>query len=232
MSTHERFTTPFGFHTTASEVIEGVDLTGKRAIITGAASGIGVETARALASAGADVTLAVRNVEAGNRVAQEITANTGNPKVTAAPLELTDRASASSFTDAWQGPLHILVNNAGIMALPELRRTPEGWELQFATNYLGHFNLTLGLHDGRRRRAHRLPQLQWPPVLAGRLRGHPLRAPPLRGVGGLRPVQDRQRAAGSRSGQAVGRRRNHRQRGHARRHPHRPPAPPAGQHDA
>ncbi|MBG0851405.1 SDR family NAD(P)-dependent oxidoreductase [Streptomyces spinoverrucosus] len=147
MSTHERFTTPFGFHTTADEVIEGVDLTGKRAIITGAASGIGVETARALASAGADVTLAVRNVEAGNRVAQEITAKTGNPKVTAAPLELTDRASVASFTDAWQGPLHILVNNAGIMALPELHRTPEGWELQFATNYLGHFNLTLGLHD-------------------------------------------------------------------------------------
>ncbi|GAA5705393.1 SDR family NAD(P)-dependent oxidoreductase [Streptomyces avermitilis] len=147
MSARERFTTPFGFHTTASEVIEGVDLTGKRAIITGAASGIGVETARALASAGADVTLAVRNVEAGNRVAQEITAKTGNPKVMAAPLELTDRASVASFTDAWQGPLHILVNNAGIMALPELQRTPEGWELQFATNYLGHFNLALGLHD-------------------------------------------------------------------------------------
>ncbi|MET7849683.1 SDR family NAD(P)-dependent oxidoreductase [Streptomyces avermitilis] len=147
MSTHERYTTPFGFHTTADEVIEGVDLTGKRAIITGAASGIGVETARALASAGAEVTLAVRNVEAGNRVAQEITAKTGNPKVTAAPLELTDRASVASFTDAWQGPLHMLVNNAGIMALPELHRTPEGWELQFATNHLGHFDLTLGLHD-------------------------------------------------------------------------------------
>jgi NAD(P)-dependent dehydrogenase (short-subunit alcohol dehydrogenase family) len=147
MSTHERFTTPFGFHTTAAEVIEGVDLTGKRAVITGAASGIGVETARALAGAGAEVTLAVRNVEAGNRFAQEITAKTGNPKVSAASLELTDRASVAAFTDAWQGPLHILVNNAGIMALPELHRTPEGLELQFATNYLGHFNLTLGLHD-------------------------------------------------------------------------------------
>jgi NAD(P)-dependent dehydrogenase (short-subunit alcohol dehydrogenase family) len=147
MNTHERFTTPYGFRTTANEVTEGVDLTGKRAIVTGAASGVGVETARALASVGADVTLAVRNVEAGNRVAQEIAAKTGNSKVTAAPLELTDRASVASFTDAWQGPLHILVNNAGIMALPELHRTPEGWELQFATNYLGHFNLTLGLHD-------------------------------------------------------------------------------------
>ncbi|MBO3680197.1 SDR family NAD(P)-dependent oxidoreductase [Streptomyces sp. NEAU-YJ-81] len=147
MSSRERFTTPYGFHTTANEVIEGVDLTGKRVIVTGAASGIGVETTRALASAGADVTLAVRNVEAGHRVAQEIAAKTGNSKVTAAPLELTDRASVASFTDAWRGPLHILVNNAGIMALPELHRTTEGWELQFATNHLGHFNLTLGLHD-------------------------------------------------------------------------------------
>jgi NAD(P)-dependent dehydrogenase (short-subunit alcohol dehydrogenase family) len=147
MSTHERFTTPYGFHTTADEVLGGVDLTGKRAVVTGGASGVGVETARALAGAGAEVTLAVRNVEAGNRVAQEITAKTGNSKVTAAPLELTDRASVAAFTDAWQGPLHMLINNAGVMALPELRRTPEGWEMQFATNYLGHFNLTLRLHN-------------------------------------------------------------------------------------
>ncbi|MFE4254038.1 SDR family NAD(P)-dependent oxidoreductase [Streptomyces sp. NPDC056910] len=147
MSTHQRFTTPYGFHTTADEVLDGIDLTGKRAIVTGGASGIGAETARALAGAGADVTLAVRNVEAGNRVAREIAAKTGNRAVTAAPLELTDHSSVASFTDAWQGPLHILVNNAGIMALPELHRTSEGWELQFATNYLGHLNLTLGLHD-------------------------------------------------------------------------------------
>ncbi|MHA5047069.1 SDR family NAD(P)-dependent oxidoreductase [Streptomyces sp. SD15] len=147
MNTHQRFTTPFGFHSTASEVIQGVDLAGKRAIVTGATSGIGVETARALAGAGADVTLAVRNVEAGHRVAAEITAKTGNPEVTAAPLQLADQAAVASFTDAWQGPLHILVNNAGVMALPELQRTPEGWELQFATNYLGHFNLALGLHE-------------------------------------------------------------------------------------
>ncbi|MEU9154227.1 SDR family NAD(P)-dependent oxidoreductase [Streptomyces sp. NPDC048417] len=146
MSPRERFTTPYGFHTTTNEVLDGVDLTGKRAIVTGGASGIGVETARALAGAGAEVTIAVRNVEAGSRVAQEIAAKTGNSKVSAAPLELTDRASVASFTDAWQGPLHILVNNAGVMALPELHRTPEGWELQFATNHLGHFNLVLGLH--------------------------------------------------------------------------------------
>ena len=146
MNSHDRFTTPYGFHTTADEVVEGVDLSGKRAIITGGASGIGVETARALASVGAAVTLAVRNVEAGRHVAAEIAAKTGNTKVTAAPLELTDRSSVTAFVEAWQGPLHILVNNAGIMALPELHRTVEGWELQFATNHLGHFNLTRGLH--------------------------------------------------------------------------------------
>ncbi|MFF0043369.1 SDR family NAD(P)-dependent oxidoreductase [Streptomyces mirabilis] len=130
-----------------SEVIDGVDLTGKRTILTGTTSGIEVETARALAGAGVDVTLAVRNVEGGRRVAGEITAATGNPKVAAESLQLADRASVASFTDAWQGPLHILVNNAGIMALPELHRKPQGWELQFATDYLDHFNLALGLHE-------------------------------------------------------------------------------------
>ena len=70
--TAPRITTPFGFTSTAAEVIAGVDLSGKRAIVTGASSGIGVETARALADAGAAVTLAVRNTEAGERVAAEI----------------------------------------------------------------------------------------------------------------------------------------------------------------
>jgi NAD(P)-dependent dehydrogenase (short-subunit alcohol dehydrogenase family) len=142
-----RITTPFGFHSTTADVTGGVDLTGKRAVITGAASGIGAETARALANIGAEVTLAVRDVAAGERVAAEITAKTGNQNVFVAPLELTDRASVAAFVEAWRGPLHILVNNAGIMALPEIHRTREGWELQFATNHLGHFALTVGLHD-------------------------------------------------------------------------------------
>jgi NAD(P)-dependent dehydrogenase (short-subunit alcohol dehydrogenase family) len=142
-----RFTTPFTRESTSDDVIAGVDLTGRRAVVTGAASGIGIETARALAAAGADVTLAVRNVEAGERVAAEITGKTGNPRIHVSALELTDQASIDAFTEAWEGPLHILVNNAGIMALPERHVTPEGWELQFATNYLGHFALTVGLHD-------------------------------------------------------------------------------------
>jgi NAD(P)-dependent dehydrogenase (short-subunit alcohol dehydrogenase family) len=91
------------------------------------------------------VTLAVRNVEAGNRTAEDIAVTTGNAKVRVASLDLADRASVASFVAAWDGPLHILVNNAGVMALPELR-TPEGWEMQFATNHFGHFALATGLH--------------------------------------------------------------------------------------
>jgi NAD(P)-dependent dehydrogenase (short-subunit alcohol dehydrogenase family) len=146
-SDHQRLTTPYGFHTTADEVIQGVDLTGKRAIVTGGASGIGAETAKVLAGAGAEVTLAVRNVEAGRRAADDIAKDQPGARVAVGQLDLVDRASVAAFVDSWSGPLHVLVNNAGIMALPELHRSAEGWELQFATNYLGHFNLTLGLHD-------------------------------------------------------------------------------------
>ena len=141
-----RIATPFTAESTAADVIAGVDLTGKRAIVTGASSGIGVETARALASAGAEVTLAVRDVEAGARVASDIEETTGNGMLRVEQLDLADRASIASFVDRWSGPLDILVDNAGIMATPELR-TPEGWELQFATNHLGHFALTNGLRD-------------------------------------------------------------------------------------
>jgi NAD(P)-dependent dehydrogenase (short-subunit alcohol dehydrogenase family) len=139
-------TTPFGFDSTAADVVDGVDLAGKRAIVTGGSSGIGVETARALAGAGAQVTLAVRNLDAGERTAAEITATTGNAAVHVGRLELADPKSVAAFVASWNGPLHVLVNNAGIMALPELELTPEGWELQFATNHLGHFALAIGLH--------------------------------------------------------------------------------------
>ncbi|ATL83410.1 short-chain dehydrogenase/reductase SDR [Streptomyces malaysiensis subsp. malaysiensis] len=126
-------------------MIDGVDLSGRRAVVTGAASGIGIETARALAGAGAEVTLAVRNLEAGARVAEDITATTGNKRLYVAHLDLADRASVAAFADGWDGPLHILVNNAGVMALPE-GRTPEGWDRQFTVNHLGHFALARALH--------------------------------------------------------------------------------------
>lgn len=113
-------------------------------IVTGGASGIGIETARALARTGAAVTLAVRDTAAGDLVAQDIVATTGNPLVEVAPLDLASRDSIEAFCGNWTGPLTALVNNAGVMALPE-EHTAEGWEKQFAINHLGQFYLTLGL---------------------------------------------------------------------------------------
>ncbi|HWO65522.1 MAG TPA: SDR family NAD(P)-dependent oxidoreductase [Umezawaea sp.] len=135
----------FDATSTAAEVVAGVDLSGRAVVVTGAASGIGVETARALAMTGAGVTLAVRDVEAGERVAADITATTGNAAVRVERLDLADPASVDAFTAAWRGPLHVLVNNAGVMASPE-SYTARGWESQFAVNHLGHFALALGLH--------------------------------------------------------------------------------------
>jgi NAD(P)-dependent dehydrogenase (short-subunit alcohol dehydrogenase family) len=137
-------TTGFGFSSTAAGVAKGIDLTGRRAIVTGGASGIGVETARALAGTGAEVTLAVRDTRAGARVAAEITESTDNATVRVVGLDLADRSSVAAFAADWVGPLHLLVNNAGVMACPPTY-TPEGWELQFATNHLGHFALATGL---------------------------------------------------------------------------------------
>ena len=142
-------TTGYGFETTALEVVEGVDLSGRRAVVTGGASGIGVETVRALATAGAHVTIAARDVDAGQRVASSLIVATGNKKISVAPLDLASQDSVKAFVRNWDGPLHLLINNAGVMATP-LTRTPEGWELQFATNHFGHFTLTLGLFNSLR----------------------------------------------------------------------------------
>jgi NAD(P)-dependent dehydrogenase (short-subunit alcohol dehydrogenase family) len=137
----------FGATTTAADVIDGIDLRGRRAVVTGASSGIGVETARALAAAGADVTLAVRDTAAGARVATRLAAElpSGSGELAVRRLDLADRSTVAAFIADWQGPLHILVGNAGVMALPELTRTPDGRETQFAVNHLGHFALAVGL---------------------------------------------------------------------------------------
>ncbi|MFD4872197.1 SDR family NAD(P)-dependent oxidoreductase [Streptomyces sp. NPDC058420] len=134
--------------TTATEVIDGVDLHGRRAVVTGASSGIGVETARALAAAGADVTLAVRDTDAGARVAERLEKELppGSGQLTVGRPDLADRSAIAAFVAAWQGPLHILVNNAGVMATPRLTRTPEGREWQFGVDHLDHFALATGLH--------------------------------------------------------------------------------------
>ncbi len=140
----QRVTSKFGHDSTAMEVIAGIDLRGKNAIVTGASSGIGIETARALAAAGAEVTLPVRNSEKGETVAAAIRSTTGNDHVRAAKLDLSDFASVRRFAEAFMAtgkPLHLLINNAAIMACP-LTRSAEGYEAQFATNHLGHFLLT------------------------------------------------------------------------------------------
>lgn len=146
MSSSERVITPFTADSTAAEVVAGLDLHGRRAVVTGGASGIGIETARALAGAGAEVTLAVRDLDAGHRAAAGITETTGNTAVRVGQLDLADLGSVIAFAAGWDGPLHILVNNAGIMAPPDRQVTKDGVELQFATNHLAHFALALGLH--------------------------------------------------------------------------------------
>lgn len=134
----------FGADTTTDEVLQGLDLEGRQALVTGASTGLGEETARALASKGAKVTLAVRDPAKGEAAAERIRKSTGNPDIDVAQVELSVPDSVRAFARKWlaeHGPLHLLINNAGVMACP-LARTVEGWEMQFATNHLGHFLLT------------------------------------------------------------------------------------------
>lgn len=136
---------PFGATSTAEEVLSGIDLTGKRAIVTGGAGGLGRETARVLAQAGAEVTIAARNLQTARQVAADLNQSSGSSTIRASALDLADLKSVRWFVDGWAGPLDILVANAGIMATPEAH-TRDGRELQFATNHLGHFALANALH--------------------------------------------------------------------------------------
>ena len=146
--TRPRITTRFTADSIADDVLTGVDLTGVRAVVTGATSGLGTETARALAAAGAAVTLAVRDLAAGTDTAARIAAG----RVDVRALDLADPASIAAFVRAWDAPLHLLVDNAGVVTAG-LRRTATGRELQFATNHLGHHALTTGLHTALARGA-------------------------------------------------------------------------------
>ncbi|MGV9652293.1 SDR family NAD(P)-dependent oxidoreductase [Streptomyces sp. NPDC003554] len=132
-------TTTFGKRATAAEVLDGVDLNGRRMIVTGGSSGLGVETVRALAGAGAQVTIATRNPASAEALVKEL------PGTRVVALDLADLASVRAFCDAWDGPLDALVANAGIMMLPTREVNAQGWEMQLATNYLGHFALAVGL---------------------------------------------------------------------------------------
>jgi NAD(P)-dependent dehydrogenase (short-subunit alcohol dehydrogenase family) len=126
---------------TTDDVIAGIDLTGRNVVVTGGHIGLGLETTRALSRAGASVTVGVRNPD------RAASALAGIERVEISRLDLVDPTSIDAFVARYRDsgrPLHVLVNNAGIMGVP-LQRDARGYEAQFATNHLGHFQLTLGL---------------------------------------------------------------------------------------
>jgi NAD(P)-dependent dehydrogenase (short-subunit alcohol dehydrogenase family) len=132
----------FTAFSTAEDVIHGVNLEGKIAMVTGGYSGLGRETVRVFLAAGARVFVPARDVA---RAKAALGAVSGAEIL---PLDLANPASINAFSEQFLErdlPLHIVVNSAGIMALPELVRDARGYELQFATNHLGHFLLTLQL---------------------------------------------------------------------------------------
>jgi NAD(P)-dependent dehydrogenase (short-subunit alcohol dehydrogenase family) len=131
----------FGPASTAAEVLKGINLSGKVAVITGGYSGIGLETTRVLAEAGARVIVPARTPEKARK------ALSGIPGVEQSRLDLLDPASIDTFASellASSRPIHLLINNAGIMATP-LTRDARGYEVQFAANHLGHFQLAARL---------------------------------------------------------------------------------------
>ena len=144
MAISDQIPTQSGFHakSTGTEVLSGIDLTGKTAIVTGGYSGIGLETVRCLAASGASVIVPVRSPD---KARENLAGVDGDVKTAA--LDLADLASVRAFAkSAVEGhtQLDLLINNAGIMACPEARVGP-GWESQFGVNHMGHFALTAGL---------------------------------------------------------------------------------------
>lgn len=134
----------FGHDTTTDEVLDGIDLSGKKFLVTGASGGLGAETARALASKGASVVITARDLAKAGAAVDAIKSSTGNDDISIEELELGSLASIRSFGERWNGAhdhLDVLINNAGVMACPQ-GATDDGFERQFGTNHLGHFLLT------------------------------------------------------------------------------------------
>uniref|UniRef100_A0A7N1A515 Uncharacterized protein n=1 Tax=Kalanchoe fedtschenkoi TaxID=63787 RepID=A0A7N1A515_KALFE len=142
---------PSGFSasSTAEQVTQGIDGAGLTAIVTGASSGIGVETTRVLAMRGVHVVMAVRNLDVAETVRNNICKNNPHSKIDVMELDLSSMASVRAFASRYASsglPLNILINNAGVMATPFML-SQDNIELQFATNHLGHFLLTHLLLD-------------------------------------------------------------------------------------
>ncbi len=138
----------FDRNSTTDEVLEGIDLTGKRIVITGASGGLGEESARAMAAKGARITMAARSAEKNEAARQRILAGVPNADLELRELDLASLDSVRAFAKGFLADhdrIDVLLNNAGIMACPE-GKTADGFELQFGTNHLGHFLLT-GLLD-------------------------------------------------------------------------------------
>ncbi|KAB1209037.1 Short-chain dehydrogenase TIC 32, chloroplastic [Morella rubra] len=137
---------PSGFSacSTAEEVTQGIDGAGLTAIVTGASSGLGAETTRVLALRSVHVIMAVRNMDAGRNVREQILKETPNAKIEVMELDLSSMGSVRKFASAYAEsglPLNLLINNAGVMASP-YTLSQDNIELQFATNHIGHFLLT------------------------------------------------------------------------------------------
>ncbi|MEM7139872.1 MAG: SDR family NAD(P)-dependent oxidoreductase [Actinomycetota bacterium] len=129
---------------TTDEVLEGLDLTGRRFAVTGSSGGLGEETVRSLAAHGADVVMLARDRAKNEAAAERIRADSPDVNLTLVDLDLGSLASVSAAADAILSdgrPVHVLINNAGVMACPK-GRTTDGFETQFGTNHLGHFALT------------------------------------------------------------------------------------------
>lgn len=134
----------FGHHTTADEVLDGIDLSGRLVLITGGASGLGHETARAMAAKGAQIIIAARDMEKGESAMTAIHGSVPDAQIEVMQLDLADLDSIRAFTTLFlqeHPSLDLLINNAGVMAC-EQGATKDGFEMQFGTNHLGHFLLT------------------------------------------------------------------------------------------
>src|SRR5690606_7797099 len=134
----------FDLESTTDDVLDGIDLSGTLAVVTGASTGLGFETSRALAAAGAHVVLAVRSSEKGLAAVERIQLAHPDARLDVEVVDFTSLASVRAFADqvrAKYPSIQLLINNAGVMYTPN-ERTADGFEMQFGTNHVGHFVLT------------------------------------------------------------------------------------------